>query len=291
MFVASMHNTLLLFTEKGKCFWLKVYQIPEGARNTKGRAIQNLLNIEQDDKVLAFINVKTLDDPEYINNNFIILCTKRGIIKKTSLEAYSRPRQNGVNAITVRDGDQLLEARLTNGNHEIMMAIRSGKAIRFNESTVRAIGRTASGVRGISLEEKDEVVGMICVENESEDVMVVSANGYGKRSSIEDYRVTNRGGKGVKTINVTEKTGELVAIKSVTDNDDLMIITTNGMTIRMAVNSVRIMGRTAQGVRLINLRDNDTIASIARVSKSEEDSEMLEDAGEITDIQDVTDNE
>lgn len=279
MFVATMHNTLLLFTKKGKCFWQKVYQIPEGSRSSKGRAIQNLLNIEQDDKVMAFINVKTLNDAEYINNNFIIMCTKRGVIKKTSLEAYSRPRQNGVNAITVRDGDQLLEARLTSGHHEIMMAVRTGKAIRFNENIVRAIGRTASGVRGISLSEHDEVVGMICVENESEDVMVVSENGYGKRSRIEDYRVTNRGGKGVKTINVTEKTGALVAIKSVTDDDDLMIITEKGITIRMAVNSVRLMGRAAQGVRLINLRDSDTIASVARVSKNNDVEESLDDNG------------
>ena len=273
MFVATMHNTLLLFTEKGKCFWQKVYQIPEGSKTSKGRAIQNLLNIEQDDKVMAYINVTTLDDPDYINNNFIILCTKNGIIKKTSLEAYSRPRQNGVNAITIREGDQLLEAKLTNGNHEIMLAIRSGKAIRFNESKVRAIGRTASGVRGISLPENDEVIGMICVENEMEDVMVVSENGFGKRSKIEDYRVTNRGGKGVKTINVTEKTGDLVAIKSVTDSDDLMIITENGMTIRLAVNSVRLMGRTAQGVKLINLKENSKIASVTRVPQSEEITE------------------
>jgi DNA gyrase subunit A len=274
MFVATMHNTLLLFTEKGKCFWLKVYQIPEGSRTSKGRAIQNLLNIEQDDKVMAYINVRTLDEEEFINNNFIILCTKNGIIKKTSLEAYSRPRQNGVNAITIREGDQLLEAKLTNGKNEIMLAIRSGKAIRFNESKVRAIGRTASGVRGISLSENDDVIGMICVENESEDVMVVSENGYGKRSRIEDYRVTNRGGKGVKTINVTEKTGNLVAIKSVSDTDDLMIITESGMTIRLAINSVRLMGRTAQGVKLINLKENSKIASIARVSQSDE--EILE---------------
>jgi DNA gyrase subunit A len=275
MFVATMHNTLLLFTEKGKCFWLKVYQIPEGSKTSKGRAIQNLLNIEQDDKVMAYINVRTLDEEEYINNNYIILCTKNGIIKKTSLEAYSRPRQNGVNAITIRENDHLLEAKLTNGNNEIMLAIRTGKAIRFNEEKVRAIGRTASGVRGISLSETDEVIGMICVENESEDVMVVSENGYGKRSKIEDYRVTNRGGKGVKTINVTEKTGNLVAIKSVSDSDDLMIITENGMTIRLAINSVRLMGRTAQGVRLINLKENSKIASIARVSQSEE--EILDD--------------
>ncbi|HPR31101.1 MAG TPA: DNA gyrase C-terminal beta-propeller domain-containing protein, partial [Prolixibacteraceae bacterium] len=276
MFVASMHNTLLLFTEKGKCFWLKVYQIPEGSRTSKGRAIQNLLNIEQDDKVMAYINVRNLTDEEYINNNFIIMCSKNGIIKKTSLEAYSRPRQNGVNAITIREGDQLLVARLTNGNHEMMLAVRSGKAIRFHESTVRPVGRTASGVRGISLAENDEVIGMICVENESEDVMVVSENGFGKRSSIEDYRITNRGGKGVKTINITEKTGSLVAIKSVTDRDDLMIITENGITIRLAVKSVRIMGRTAQGVKLINLKENSTIASVTRVRKNEElDDDLL----------------
>ncbi len=276
MFSATNHNTLLLFTEKGKCFWLKVYQIPEGSRTSKGRAIQNLLNIEQDDKVMAYINVNKLDDEEYINNNYIILCTKNGIIKKTSLEAYSRPRQNGVNAITIREGDQLLEAKLTNGKNEIMLAVRSGKAIRFNESAVRAIGRTASGVRGVTLSEGDEVIGMICVEEESEDVMVVSENGYGKRSKIEDYRVTNRGGKGVKTINITEKTGKLVAIKSVTDNDDLMIITENGMTIRLAIGLVRLMGRTAQGVRLINLKENSTIASVARVSKSEDIDENEE---------------
>ncbi len=289
MFSATMHNTLLLFTEKGKCFWVKVYQIPEGSRTSKGRAIQNLLNIEQDDKVMAYINVNRLDDSDYINNNYIILCTKNGVIKKTSLEAYSRPRQNGVNAITIREGDQLLEAKMTSGNHEIMLAIKSGKAIRFNESTVRAVGRTASGVRGISLTEGDEVIGMISVIDQSEEVMVVSENGYGKRSSIEDYRVTNRGGKGVKTINVTEKTGKLVAIKSVTDNDDLMIITENGMTIRLAVNSVRLMGRTAQGVKLINLRENSTIASVARVSQSED----IEEIGEVienTESNDIEEN-
>lgn len=283
MFIASMHNTLLLFTKKGKCFWLKVYQIPEGTRVSKGRAIQNLLNIEQDDKVMAYINVKTLDDEEYINNNFIIMCTQKGIIKKTSLEAYSRPRQNGVNAITVREGDQLLEARLTGGSHEIMLAVRSGKAIRFNENIVRAIGRTASGVKGVSLSANDEVIGMICVENESEDVMVVSENGFGKRSRIEDYRITNRGGKGVKTINITPKTGNLVAIKSVTDDDDLMIITENGLTIRMAISSVRLMGRAAQGVRLIHLKENDKIASVARVSKSEDNIEEIDDENIIVD--------
>ena len=267
IFIATMHNTLLLFTEKGKCFWLKVYQIPEGTKTSKGRAIQNLLNIEPDDQVLAYNKVKKLDDQEYINNNYIILCTKKGIIKKTSLEAYSRPRQNGVNAITIREGDKLLEARLTNGNHEIMIAVKSGKAIRFHESIVRAIGRTASGVRGITLgNENDEVVGMICVENESEDVLVVSEKGYGKRSSIEDYRITNRGGKGVKTINITEKTGKLIVVKSVNDENDLMIITQHGLTIRLPISDLRVMGRAAQGVRLINLKEDDSIASVARVA-------------------------
>lgn len=266
LFIASMHNTLLLFTEKGRCYWLKVYQIPEGTRASKGRAIQNILNIEPDDKVLTFINVKTLADQEFINNNYIILATKQGIIKKTTLEAYSRPRQNGVNAITIKEGDQLLEARLTNGKSEVMIAVRSGKAIRFNESIVRPIGRTASGVRGITLGgPNDEVIGMICVQNEDEDILVVSENGYGKRSKIDDYRITNRGGKGVKTINVTDKTGELIAIKNVSDDNDLMIITQNGLTIRLAVSSISLLGRATQGVRVINLKDEDRIASIARV--------------------------
>ncbi len=285
MFIATMHNTLLLFTEKGKCFWLKVYQIPEGTKTSKGRAIQNLLNIEPDDQVLAYNKVKRLDDEEYINNNYIILCTKKGVIKKTSLEAYSRPRQNGVNAITIREGDQLLEARLTNGNQDIMIAVKSGKAIRFHENIVRAIGRTASGVRGISLaNEADEVVGMICVENESEDVLVVSENGYGKRSSIDGYRITNRGGKGVKTINITEKTGNLIAIKSVVDENDLMIITQNGLTIRLPISSLRVMGRAAQGVRLINLKGDDSIASVARVTFEHtdevEDAEIVDETPE-----------
>lgn len=275
MFIASMHNTLLLFTEKGKCFWLKVYEIPEGTKTSKGRAIQNLLNIEADDQVLAYINVKTLSDADYINNNYIILCTKKGIIKKTSLEAYSRPRQNGINAITIREGDKLLEALLTNGNHEIMIAVRSGKAIRFHENIVRAIGRTASGVKGITLgNEQDEVVGMISVENESDDVLVVSEKGYGKRSSISDYRVTNRGGKGVKTINITEKTGSLITLKSVVDSNDLMIITERGLTIRLPISALRIMGRATQGVRLINLKEDDAIASIARVDIVENNSEV-----------------
>lgn len=289
MFIATMHNTLLLFTEKGKCFWLKVYQIPEGTKTSKGRAIQNLLNIEPDDKVLAYNKVKRLDDEEYINNNFIILCTQKGIIKKTSLEAYSRPRQNGVNAITIREGDQLLEARLTNGKQDIMIAVKSGKAIRFHEDIVRSIGRTASGVRGITLgNEQDEVVGMICVENESEDVLVVSEKGYGKRSSIEGYRITNRGGKGVKTINITEKTGNLIAIKSVIDENDLMIITQNGLTIRLPISSLRVMGRAAQGVRLINLKDEDRIASVARVT-FENNSEIEGEEGEITENPEILD--
>jgi len=283
MFNASMHNTLLLFSEKGKCFWLKVYEIPEGTKTSKGRAIQNVINIEQDDQILAYINVNNLTDPEYINNNFIILCTKKGIIKKTSLEAYSRPRQNGVNAITIREDDKLFEARMTNGNHHIMMAVRSGKAVRFEDCSVRPIGRTASGVRGITLgHDQDEVVGMVCVENENEDILVVSENGYGKRSKIEDYRLTNRGGKGVKTINVTEKTGQLISIKSVDDTNDLMIITQIGLTIRMSIASLRILGRTAQGVRLINLKDGDQIASITIVPASEEPDEIIEIADENT---------
>lgn len=291
MFNASMHNTLLLFSEKGKCFWLKVYEIPEGTKTSKGRAIQNVINIEQDDKILAYINVSNLTDSEYINNNFIILCTKKGIIKKTSLEAYSRPRQNGVNAITIREDDQLFEARMTNGNHHIMMAVRSGKAVRFEDCSVRPIGRTASGVRGITLgHEQDEVVGMVCVENENEDILVVSENGYGKRSKIEDYRLTNRGGKGVKTINITEKTGQLISIKSVNDASDLMIITQSGLTIRLSVSALRILGRTAQGVRLINLKEGDQIASITIVPSSEETDEVPENIDENIELTDENDS-
>jgi DNA gyrase subunit A len=290
IFIASMHNTLLLFTEKGKCFWLKVYEIPEGTRASKGRAIQNVLNIEPDDKVLTFINVKTLADKEFINNNYIILATRKGIIKKTTLEAYSRPRQNGVNAITIKEGDRLLEARLTNGESEIMLAVRSGKAIRFNEKTVRPIGRTASGVRGVTLgNENDEVIGMVCVQDEKEDILVISENGYGKRSKIEDYRITNRGGKGVKTINITEKTGSLIAVKSVSNDNDLMIITQNGLTIRLNVNSISLLGRATQGVRLINLRGDDRIASVARVYVEPTTEEVINE----TDIQneDIAENE
>lgn len=273
LYVATMHNTMLFFTRNGKCYWQKVYDLPEGTRTSKGRAIQNLINIEPDDNVMAFINVKSLDDEEYINNNFIVLCTRRGVIKKTSLEAYSRPRANGINAITVRDGDELLEARMTNGSHEIMLAVKSGRAVRFNEATVRPMGRTASGVRGITLSgDTDEVIGMITVENESADVLVVSENGYGKRSSIGDYRITNRGGKGVKTINLTDKTGKLIALKDVSDQYDLMIITQAGNVLRIPVNALRVMGRATQGVRLINLRENDSIASVAYVEVSEEDT-------------------
>ena len=263
IYVASMHNTMLFFTEKGRCYWLKVYEIPEGARSSKGRAIQNVIQIEPDDKVRAYINVKRLNDAEYVNNNFIIMCTKDGTIKKTKLEAYSRPRQNGVNAIVIREGDQLIEAKLTSGNAEVMIAAREGKAIRFNESTVRPIGRVGAGVRGISIEESDEVVGMICVEPDStQDVLVLSENGYGKRTDLDEYRITNRGGKGVKTINVTEKTGKLISIQAVTDDNDLMIINRSGLTIRTAVSQIRLAGRATQGVRIINLRDGDAIASV-----------------------------
>jgi len=271
LYVATMHNTMLFFTRNGKVYWQKVYDLPEGTRTSKGRAMQNLINIEPNDAVMAFINVKTIDDEEYINNNFIVLCTRKGVIKKTSLEAYSRPRANGINAITVRDGDELLEARMTNGSHEIMLAVKSGRAVRFNEATVRPMGRTASGVRGITLSgETDEVIGMITVENESADVLVVSENGYGKRSSIGDYRITNRGGKGVKTINVTDKTGKLIALKDVSDQYDLMIITQAGNVLRIPVSSLRVMGRATQGVRLINLRENDSIASVAYVEVNED---------------------
>jgi DNA gyrase subunit A len=278
IFIASMHNTLLLFTEQGRCYWLKVYQIPEGTRASKGRAIQNILNIGAEDKVLTFIKVKTLTDEEFINNNFILLATKKGMIKKTSLEAYSRPRQNGVNAITIKEGDELLEARLTNGESEIMMAVRSGKAIRFNESKVRPMGRTAAGVRGVTLAgERDEVIGMICLQNGNEDILVISENGYGKRSKLEDYRVTNRGGKGVKTLNTTEKTGQLISIKSVSDKNDLMIITEHGLTIRLAVASISLLGRATQGVRLINLKEDDSIASVARVVNESAEEEVMDE--------------
>ena len=279
IYVASMHNTMLFFTEKGRCFWLKVYEIPEGARSSKGRAIQNVIQIEPDDKVRAYINVKRLNDEEYVNNNFIIMCTKDGTIKKTKLEAYSRPRQNGVNAIVIREGDQLIEAKLTSGQAEVMIAARDGKAIRFNESTVRPIGRVGAGVRGISIEESDEVVGMICVEPDSkQDVLVLSENGYGKRTDLDEYRITNRGGKGVKTINVTEKTGKLISIQAFTDDNDLMIINRSGLTIRTAVSQIRLAGRATQGVRIINLREGDAIASVMAVPAAGDEDEEVQSA-------------
>ncbi|MDP4207996.1 MAG: DNA gyrase subunit A [Bacteroidota bacterium] len=274
MLSATMHNTMLFFTEKGKCFWQKVYEIPEGTKASKGRAIQNLINIDQDDTVKAYINVQSLINSEYIDNHFIVLCTRNGVMKKMALEDFTRPRQNGIVAITIREGDSLMDAKLTDGNSEILVAIRSGRAIRFPETKVRAMGRTAAGVRAITLseEEADQVVGIVCVENNEQDILVVSETGFGKRSKIDDYRITNRGGKGVKTINITDKTGKLIAVKGVTDNDDLMIINKSGITIRLAVSNLRTTGRTAQGVKLINLRKNDLIASVAQVPKSEDEN-------------------
>ena len=277
IYVANMHSTMLLFTQNGRCYWLKVYEIPEGSRASKGRAIQNVINIEPDDKIKTYLNVKNLKDEDYINNNYIVLGTKRGIIKKTSLEAYSRPRANGVIAITVRDGDELLDAVLTNGQSEILLAGRNGRCCRFDENDARALGRTASGVRGINIEDDDEVVGMITYDPTAEDaaahsILVVSENGYGKRSDFDEYRKTNRGGKGVKTLNITEKTGALVAMKNVTDENDLMIINKSGLTIRMAVSDIRIAGRATQGVRLINIKEGDSIAAISAVNKSEEET-------------------
>ena len=273
IFMATNHNYMLFFTEKGKCFWLKVYEIPEGSKISKGRAIQNLINLEPDDKVMAYLNVDNLKDEEYINNHFIIMCTKRGVIKKTKLESYSRPRVNGINAIGIRENDQLLEAKLTTGDSFIMLAARSGKAIRFHENATRPMGRNATGVRGIRIEEQDEVVGMICVNDDKSNVLVVSENGYGKRSHIEDYRITNRGGKGVKTISITDKTGDLIAIKNVTDENDLMIIKKSGVTIRLGVENMRVMGRATQGVRLITLKDNENIAAVTKVNKDEDEPE------------------
>ena len=272
IYVASMHNTMIFFTEKGRCYWLKVYDIPEGTRASKGRAIQNIIQIEPDDKVRAYINTKNLNDAEYINNNYIVMCTREGVVKKTKLEAYSRPRQNGVNAIVIREGDQLIEAKITSGEAEIMIAARGGKAIRFNESTVRPIGRVGAGVRGITLDEGDEVIGMICIEPDSkQDVLVLSENGFGKRTDLDEYRVTNRGGKGVKTINITEKTGDLIAIQAVTDENDLMIINRSGVTIRTKVEQIRVAGRATQGVKIINLREGDVIASVMAVPVSDEE--------------------
>ena len=278
IYVANMHSTMLLFTQKGRCYWLKVYEIPEGSRASKGRALQNVLNIEPDDKIKAYINVGNLKDEGYINNNYIVLATKRGVIKKTSLEAYSRPRANGVNAITVREGDELLEAAMTNGSCHIMLAGRKGRCCRFEETDARPLGRTASGVRGINIEDDDEVIGMVCYDPSAEDaasytILVVSEHGYGKRSDIDEYRITSRGSKGVKTLNITDKTGDLVAIKNVTDEDDLMIINRSGLTIRMAVSDIRVAGRATQGVRLINIKEGDSIAAVSAVSKNDEEQE------------------
>ncbi|MCG9972466.1 DNA gyrase subunit A [Christiangramia crocea] len=279
LFVGTNHQYMLFFTQNGKCYWMRVYEIPEGSKASKGRAIQNLINIEPEDKVHAFICTQDLKDEEYVNNHFVIMATKKGQVKKTRLEKYSRPRTNGINAITIKEGDELLEAKLTTGNSQVMLAVKSGKAIRFEESKTRPMGRNASGVRGITLaDDNDEVVGMVAVDEFDSDILVVSENGYGKRSSLEDYRITNRGGKGVKTISVTEKTGQLVAIKNVSDDDDLMIINKSGIAIRMAVEDLRVMGRATQGVRLINLKGNDAIAAVAKVLHDEDDVESMEDA-------------
>ena len=295
IYVASMHNTMMFFTEKGRCYWLKVYEIPEGTRASKGRAIQNVIQIEPDDKVRAYINTKNLNDEEYINNNYIVMCTREGIIKKTKLEAYSRPRQNGVIAIVIREGDQLLEAKITSGESEIMIAARGGKAIRFPENKVRPIGRVSAGVRGIELENDDEVVGMICIEpDQKKDVLVLSEHGYGKRTDLDEYRITNRGGKGVKTINITEKTGDLVSIQAVEDDNDLMIINKSGITIRTKVDQIRVAGRATQGVRIINLRDGDSIASVMAVPKSEEEEPqegVVVDAENTTEVAEVEQTE
>ena len=292
IYPATMHNTMMFFTQKGKCYWLKVYEIPEGTKNAKGRAIQNLLNIDSDDVVTAYLRVKNLNDTEFINSHYVLFCTKNGVIKKTLLEQYSRPRQNGVNAITIREDDKVIEVRMTNGDNEIIIANRNGRAIRFHESAVRVMGRTATGVRGMTLDEDggDEVIGMICIKDpEAESIMVVSEQGYGKRSDIEDYRKTNRGGKGVKTLNITDKTGKLVAIKSVTDGNDLMIINKSGITIRLKVAEVRIMGRATQGVRLINLeKRNDQIGSVCKVTSEEEE---ITDENSNADFENITEGE
>ena len=278
LFVGTNHQYMLFFTQKGKCFWMRVFEIPEGSKNSKGRAIQNLINIEQDDRVKAFICTQDLKDEDYVNNHYVIMATKMGQVKKTSLEQYSRPRSNGINAITIKEDDELLEAKLTNGNSQIMLAVKSGKAIRFEEGKTRPMGRNASGVRGIRLKDnKDEVVGMISVNDMDANILVVSENGYGKRSSLEDYRLTNRGGKGVKTISITEKTGKLVTLKSVSDSDDLMIINKSGIAIRMQVEDLRVMGRATQGVKVISLKDGDSIAAVAKVMKDDNDIEDIND--------------
>ena len=279
LFVGTNHQYMLFFTQKGKCFWMRVYEIPEGSKLSKGRAIQNLINIEPDDKVKAFICTQDLKDETYINDHYVIMCTKKGQVKKTSLEQYSRQRSNGINAITIKEGDELLEAKLTTGNSQILMSVKSGKCIRFEESKTRPMGRNASGVRGVRLkDDNDEVVGMLSVNDMDSDILVVSENGYGKRSKLDDYRITNRGGKGVKTISITEKTGSLVSIKNVSDGDDLMIINKSGIAIRMEVSDLRVMGRATQGVKLINIKDNDSIAAVAKV--------VLED-DEVQDIDNI----
>ena len=280
LFVGTNHQYMMFFTQKGKVFWMRVYEIPEGGKTSKGRAIQNLINIENDDKVKAFLVTQDLKDEDYVNSNYVVMVTKKGQTKKTSLEQYSRPRTNGINAITIKEGDELLEVKLTNGESQIMIAAKSGKSIRFEESKTRPMGRNASGVRGIRLkDDQDEVIGMVSISDDESDILVVSEKGYGKRSKLEDYRITNRGGKGVKTINITEKTGELVSIKNVTDQDDLMIINKSGITIRMAVSDLRVMGRATQGVKLINIKDNDSIAAVAKVMHDDEeiDDEVLND--------------
>uniref|UniRef100_UPI002FD87FA7 DNA gyrase C-terminal beta-propeller domain-containing protein n=1 Tax=Flavobacterium sp. TaxID=239 RepID=UPI002FD87FA7 len=295
LFVATNHNYLLFFTQKGKCFWMRVYEIPEGSKTSKGRAIQNLINIESDDKVKAFICTQDLKDEDYINSHYVIMATKQGQVKKTPLEQYSRPRQNGINAITIREDDELLEAKLTNGESQVLIAVKSGKLVRFEEGKTRPMGRTASGVRGITLaHDKDEVIGMVSVNDMESEILVVSENGYGKRSSLDEYRITNRGGKGVKTLNITEKTGSLVSINSVSDADDLMIINKSGLTIRMEVSDLRVMGRATQGVRLINIKGNDSIAAVTKVMKEDEVEDTEDIDGEIVEgdvSNDGTDNE
>jgi DNA gyrase subunit A len=288
LFVATTHNYLLIFTTFGKVYWKKVYEVPEGSKTAKGRALQNLISIEPGDSVRAVINVKSLKDQDYINNNFIMMCTDKGIIKKTSLEAYSRPRQNGINAITIKEGDQLLEVKLTNGNNHIVIAVESGRAIHFHESKVRSMGRTAAGVKGIYLDNKrdDKVIGMVCIDREDADLLVVSQKGFGKRSKVSEYRITNRGGKGVKTLNVTEKTGHLVAIKEVTDSDDLMIINKSGITIRMEIKNLRVMGRATQGVKLIRLNENDEISFVEAIQKFDEPEEDIAAEDENTETKD-----
>ena len=284
LFVGTNHQYMLFFTQKGKCFWMRVYEIPEGSKISKGRAIQNLINIEPDDKVKAFICTQDLKNEDYINDHFVIMCTKKGQVKKTSLEQYSRPRSNGINAITIKEDDELLEAKLTNGNSQILIAVKSGKCIRFEENKTRPMGRNASGVRGVRLkDQKDEVVGMISVNDMDSDILVVSENGYGKRSKLEDYRITNRGGKGVKTISITEKTGNLVSLKNVSDGDDLMIINKSGIAIRMEVNTLRVMGRATQGVRLINIKDNDSIAAVAKVVLDDQEVTAIEEIDVVED--------